>query len=203
MKLHLAYLAITLLASLSIASRSYALVVIDVTEEVGGVTFTLSGSIDLTGLGSPGFGGNPAHIAWDNATSISLTGDSGVYNNYSATGVSDSGTPTGVFQFSTTTVSGTDVIFIRTDGIIAVPVGYVSNAPLNLVTLISGSTFASLGLPATFSRTLSFTAPGGGDSITFQSSAVPEPATALPLLALTLCFGWMRGRVSNATKISA
>lgn len=140
------------------------------------IVATGSGTIDLGGLSLANTGNDSARV--QSAVGIEITGPS---NN---TGVDVYRSVSGPMSFGTSgnnlasSGSGDVVGVAGFAGLLAVPHGYVSNAPLSDTSTYLGSTFGSLGLTLG-TYVYHFGAGQNADTFTVQigSAAVPEPAS--------------------------
>ena len=147
-------------------------------QEVGSdVVATGSGTINTSGLGSPGFGGEAGGYLNPSQSFVLVGGPTGggetaIYNT-SITGPSSFGSGGGI---AGTTSSGDPVGLFYPDQI-NVPLGYVSGDPLSSTSTFAGETLSSLGVtPGTY--TWSWGDGSTADSFTLvDTAAVPEPAS--------------------------
>jgi hypothetical protein len=146
-------------------------------QEVGSdVVATGSGTINTSGLGSPGFGGEEGSLFPTIPIAI-VGGPTGGTSNddiYEATitGPSSFGSGGGT---AATTDSG-DIVGVLSNINVLVPQGYVSGNPLSSTSTFAGQTLSSLGVtPGTY--VWSWGQGSTADSFTLVATAVPEPAS--------------------------
>jgi hypothetical protein len=168
--------------------------VVTLTQEGTDVVATGSGPIDLTGLGFNFPSGAAAFISPDSGAIF--TGPSsteGVYTGF--TGPGSFGSGGGVFASS---ASGDLVGINAANGVIGVPVSYVSDSPLSDIATYAGQTFATLGVtPGKYEWTWGT---GANQNFTLDIVPVPEPATwALLLTGFAALGALMRSRRRMAT----
>jgi len=185
-------------ALLLLAGSSYAAVDIVFAEQGGDVVATMSGTLNLTALSSPGTGGQPGFVRPDTGF-VMLAGSSSSFTTYT-TGIQ---TPpnSGIFGTGGATLASSfsgDVLGIVSAGTPAlrVPSGYVSGDPLSSTTTWSSATLASLGItPGSY--TWSWGSGANADTATLTASAVPEPSTWLFLASAAssgVVVAWRRRR---------
>lgn len=177
-------LVATLITFGSLAGGANAAVVINVNKDGLNVQIVGTGSIDLNSVTSFGsesdsYVFNAHHSngsyfvglapAQRDVYSIANVTTSGANNTSSPASLSISGDDTqGVFVSSF--ISG-----------LLVPVGYVSNAPLDFTASISNYDYTSFGYSAGDSITVSWSKGAFNDSLTMNFDAVPEPSSSLLL----------------------
>jgi len=162
------------------ASSAQAALIINFNEVGGSVVYTVSGSINVSGL--------PSGVAKWNATAlhpaVGLISIDTV-GNFSADVYSSFDSPsslifgTGGLHYPASSQSGSSFaldtfgVYSWSPGNFFVPAGY-SGGNLNGTATFLGASFISLGLtPGVYTSTIG----GGQDSITIRVNAVPEPAT--------------------------
>lgn len=179
-------LLILALISLWLAPVSRAALQIDVTDTGSGLSWEVSGTLNLIGSnfffmssdfsqGASGFNqgvrGDYAEVegAVDGlAPTFPVTFDTYIKTDFTLQGGSAN------WQgLETVGASGTNTFFVATSGDLGVPNGYVSGNPLNFTANTSGS-FAAYNMNVGESRV--WASAGNGDTITF--TAVPEPSAA-------------------------
>ena len=176
---------------LAALQQASAAVVVEALETGGDVTFTVSGTLDITGADavfpfplenpdtaidpSNGFFATPAP-ANHTFVEISLTASTGIggnNNGFGTGGFQVAASSTGVFGMFDANLSGSALVL---------PVGFTSGDAVSATMLFSGTDFLTMGLtPGTYTYSLP------SDSITVQvgPTVVPGPAT-LPLLGTVL-----------------
>ncbi len=167
---------------LLLSSTTRADIVINFSESGGFTTATISGSVDLSLLGTPSSVNNnqPTRYIWP--TNAWFSNATSSVSRYSGTTFSPT-TGYGTGGFATTTGIGTGITgqtfgFYRSNGLLEIQSGYVSNSPLNGSLIVLG-TIASLGIDPFTQYSISRTAGGGtgvAQTITLQTSAIPEPS---------------------------
>ncbi|MDA7881505.1 PEP-CTERM sorting domain-containing protein [Akkermansiaceae bacterium] len=175
-------LATALVAFLA-PSPAHASIVITAIESSGNVVVSFSGSVDLTGAGTPNTGSGAANFINPAGPSISFKGFSvGEGDTYTLPAtVSFPAYGTGGAAFPNSQ-SG-DILRISgfTPHSISLPSGYASNDPLSGSMTFVTQSFNTLGLtPGTYVWDLGFT---GGPPQNATISIVPEPSS-LALLGL-------------------
>jgi hypothetical protein len=183
----------SLLATVLTAQKASAAVLIQFTESGGNVTATLSGSVNVTGL-TPSANFWTATVIRPNVGLVSYdqVGGGGfptdqyanlldnpndlIYGTESLTFISNlSGSSSFALDPLGTYSGGGSNVFL--------PSGYAGGA-LNASLTIDGSTLASLGIiPGTYSSGFN----SGADTITIQTTPIPEPLT---LLGATAAMGF-------------
>lgn len=170
-----------LASTVALAPAANAAVIINIDQKGTNVVATTSGTINITGLRAENVG---------SGTAAAIVPSSGLFSAVETWGVtfySGLGGPStigsGGFTFATSS-TGTAFYILGNGGLLGVPTGYVSGAPLDATTTFGGQTFASLGVtPGTYNYTVP------NDTITLNVgalvAAVPEPATwAMMLLGM-------------------
>ncbi|MGB7327858.1 MAG: hypothetical protein WBD31_23485 [Rubripirellula sp.] len=159
-------------------STTQAAIVVQMRETAGDVVFTYGGSLDLSGVGSPGLSFSFGGITPSSAD-LSLASPSGTETEFYRSAIASSsifGTggraPASVFQGDPFSVSGSDI---------TTPRNYVSGSPIAGSFSFQGQTFNSLGINNLASPFV-WTVKGSGDTITL--TAVPEPSSAAACLLL-------------------
>ncbi len=183
------------LTMLLLCSTARADIVINFSESGGFTTATISGSVDLAVLGTPTSVNQnqvtrylwPTNGWFSNATSSVSRYDGTTFSPATGFGAGGFATTTGVG----TGIAGQTFGFYRSNSRLEIGSGYVSNSALNGSMIVVG-TIASLGIDP-FTQ-YSFSRGGGGSqTITLQTSAVPEPS-CLGLLGFGLAGFALRRR---------
>lgn len=186
------------LVMLVMATSAQSAVVISFTEQGGDVVASMSGTLNLTDLTSPGTGGQPGFVRPD-AGFLMLAGSSGSFTTYQG-GIQ---TPpnSGVFGTGAATLSSShsgDILGIVSAGTpsLRVPTGYTSGSSLSGTSIWTGATLSSLGItPGSY--VWSWGSGANVDTATITAAAVPEPMTWALLGTTAACGGlgaWLRRR---------
>ena len=171
-----AALAVVLSVGALTPKSANSAVIINFVETGGDVIMDLSGSLDVSALGTPGTGSVFDAIA--PSSSIVAVGISpAIFGDiYGGVGLTGPAFGTGGPGFADS-ASGDDFLLDGSADNILVPFGYVSGAPLSSTMTFLGQTFLSLGMtPGTYVYTYP------ADTITINVGPVSIPAPAgLPL----------------------
>ncbi|MEO0795026.1 MAG: PEP-CTERM sorting domain-containing protein [Verrucomicrobiota bacterium] len=170
---------------------SHAAIVITAAEVGGNVVISGSGSIDLAGAapGGPTILGDDALII-PNGAAVgydALGGGTTLYDSY----IAISPGPFGTGGATTTPIVSGDPFFVA-GGLIGLPPGYVSNAPISFSSTYVGTTFAGLGITTPVASVWALPS----DTVTLTVGSVPEPSTYIAgagLLGLGTMV-WLRRR---------
>lgn len=181
-------LLLTMTATVGLACASSGALVINVTQVGGQIQLLGTGSVDLTGLTSGG-----TRLA--NSYFFSGLGEMSFNTNSPDSPVGlriyNGGTPGGSFgnaaPSAMTTISG-DYLFLGSDGSIALDLGYLSGASLNLSATIDATYEDLLVSEGDYVWTLP------NDTITVSIQPVPEPSTAILLLGFSVSLARLRRR---------
>lgn len=186
-------LAATLITFGSLAGGASAAIVVNITDNGVNLTMTATGTYDFSSLtpnSGSGLGANAG---------VGPAIDSGGYG-WEASGVGYilspfSGTLTGLSNaFPASFVSTTNPFWINVaTSSISFGAGTLAVGSVNESATFNGATLASLGMISGQSISATWT---GGDSITIQTSAVPEPSSALLFGFAALGFAARRRRTN-------
>jgi hypothetical protein len=171
--------AVSILAVTAISGTAHAGFVINVNQVGSDVVAVGSGTIDTAGLTLIDTLPGPAFIRSDHAN-IGLGPPANTLETQylGASGPSSFGTSG---QYATATSgSGDRVLLNGSDGVVAVPAGYVSGTALSDTATFSNQTLASLGLtPGTYTYTFGSGADADSIVINIGTASIPEPSSLI------------------------
>ena len=169
-----AALAVVLSVGALAPKSAHSAVIIDFVETGGDVTMTLTGSLNVSALGTPSSSGTGFSMVWPSRVRIAV---SGTVDMYSGVGLTGPALGTGGVN-PTLTLSGDPFFMDTSEDRLGVPAGYVSGTALSSTLTFLNTDFASLGMaPGSYLYTFP------GDTITVNVgsiASVPAPA-GLPL----------------------
>jgi len=188
--------AITLAASSGLAN---AAVIITVTQVGSGVQIVGTGSIDLLSTiaaGTPVGVTSYTFNAWNGTSQIigvfPLSAERYFLADFNVSGAASSNAFSGdVIGDSTLGVFVSD----QSDGTLLVPVGYVSNDPLDFTASIENYDFTDYGLSVGDSIVVTWSNPATDTSDSLTMIFIPEPSTTLLFGAGVLSLAFRRRRI--------
>jgi hypothetical protein len=192
-KLHLSLLLVALAAA-GLATPAQASILISAAEVGANVVISVSGSIDTTGLGSPltaGYGQDPQVTTTGFSSGGAAT--AGLYALFSPQTVTGPATiASGTVDADSTT--GLPFQFFSNDGLLTLPIGYVSGSAISTTATYNNKTLADFGWTTATNKVWSYSKTPS----TITLTAVPEPGAIAMLAAggVALAGGLIRRRLA-------